>query len=95
MLESILASLAVTLITTFCAYAWGRYRSDQSLHKGVQAMLRNSMVKSYEYFKEHGCSVQDKAEFENMYCCYHNLGNNGVMTEIYHEVMKMHETKDN
>ena len=95
MFESILASLAVTVITTFCAYAWGRYRSDQSLRKGVQAMLRDSMIKSYGHFKEHGCTVQDKADFENMYCCYHNLGRNGVMTEIYHEVMKMHETKDN
>lgn len=95
MLTSIIASLTVTLITTFCAYAWGRYRADQSLRKGVQAMLRNSMIKSYEHFKEHGCTVQDKADFENMYYCYHNLGKNGVMTEIYHEVMKMNETKDN
>lgn len=95
MIESILTSLGVTLITTLCAYMWGRYRSDQSLRKGVQAMLRNSMIKSYEHFKKYGCSVQDKADFENMYYCYHNLGKNGVMTEIYHEVMKMDEAKNN
>lgn len=93
MLESILASLSVTMITTFCAYMWSRYRADQSLRKGVQAVLRNSMIKSYEEFKENGCTVRDKANFENMYCCYHNLGQNGVMTEIYHKVMN--ETGNN
>ena len=91
MLTSIITSLTVTLITTFCAYIWGRYLSDQSLRKGVQALLRNSMLKSYQYFKEHGCTVQDKSDFENMYLRYHALGQNGVMTEIYHEVMKMDE----
>ena len=91
MLASIITSLTVTLITTFCAYIWGCYLSDQSLRKGVQALLRNSMLQSYQYFKEYGCTLQDKSDFENMYLCYHALGQNGVMTEIYHEVMKMDE----
>lgn len=91
MLTSIITSLTVTVITTFCAYIWGRYRSDQSLKKGVQALLRNFMLQSYRNFKQDGCTVQDKSDFENMYLCYHSLGQNGVMTEIYHEVMKMDE----
>ena len=91
LITSIITSLTVTVITTFCAYIWGRYRSDQSLKKGVQALLRNSMLKSYCSFKQDGCTVQDKSDFENMYLCYHALGQNGVMTEIYHEVMKMDE----
>ena len=83
MLTSIITSLTVTAITTCCAYIWGRYCSDQSLKKGVQSLLRN--------FKQNGCTVQDKSDFENMYLCYHALGQNGVMTEIYHEVMGMDE----
>ncbi len=91
MLTSIIASLTVTAITTCCAYIWGRYCSDQSLKKGVQSLLRNSMLQSYRNFKQNGCTVQDKSDFENMYLCYHALGQNGVMTEIYHEVMGMDE----
>ena len=91
MITSSITSLTVTASTTFCAYIWGRYCSDQSLKKGVQALLRNSMLKSYRNFKQNDCTVQDKSDFENMYLCYHALGQNGVMTEIYHEVMKMDE----
>ncbi len=91
MFTSIITSLTVTAITTFCAYIWGRYCSDQSLKKGVQALLRNSMLQSRRNFKQNGCTVQDKSDFENMYLCYHTLGQNGVMTEIYHEVMGMDE----
>lgn len=49
------------------------------------------MLQSYHIFKQNGCTVQDKSDFENMYLCYHALGQNGVMTEIYHEVMGMDE----
>ena len=49
------------------------------------------MLQSYRNFKQNSCTVQDKSDFENMYLCYHALGQNGVMTEIYHDVMKMDE----
>lgn len=64
-----------------------------NLTKAVQALSRCELRKEYKIFKKDGLDIDDKANFENLYSCYHNLGKNGVMDSIYEEVMNM-ETKN-
>lgn len=55
---------------------------------GVQALLRDRLLQSYNHYKEKGYApIYARENFENMYQQYHSLGKNGVMDEI-HEKFK-------
>mgnify|MGYP006956018573 CR=1 FL=1 len=51
---------------------------------GVQALLRDRLLWSYNHYNEKGYApIYAKENFENMYQQYHALGANGVMDEVY------------
>ena len=52
--------------------------------------IRIYTLRAYRYYKtQDGISLDDKANFSNMYRWYHALGQNGMMTHIYNEVLDM------
>ena len=56
---------------------------QKALEKGVQALLRDRMLHSYNKYTELGYApVYAKENFENLYQQYHGLGGNGVMTQL-------------
>ncbi len=62
----------------------------KSLKLGIQALLRDRLLESYKIYRKRGwISIQDKENFNNMYCQYHSLGQNGVMDGVYKEVMDL------
>lgn len=51
---------------------------------GVQALLRDRLLQSYNHYKEKGYApIYARENFENMWIQYHNLGANGVMNEVH------------
>lgn len=94
MIENIIESLAISIISGGAAYIYGRYRSGKALKRGVQALLRYDMLTVYKVFSRRGCTINEKQTFSNMYECYHALGKNGVMTAVYNKVMDMKEVED-
>lgn len=55
---------------------------------GVQALLRDRLLQSYNHYKEKGYApIYARENFENMWSKYHSLGANGVMDEV-HEKFK-------
>ena len=60
------------------------------LRLGVQALLRNELLSQYEfYMKQKWISIDNKANYDNMYKRYHSLGQNGVMGHCYEEIMEL------
>ena len=60
------------------------------LRLGVQALLRNELLSQYEfYMKQKWISIDNKANYDNMYKRYHSLGQNGVMDHCYEEIMEL------
>ena len=56
---------------------------QKALEMGVQALLRDRMLHSYNKYTELGYApVYAKENFENLYQQYHGLGGNGVMTQL-------------
>lgn len=56
---------------------------QKALEKGVQALLRDRMLHSYNKYTDLGYApVYAKENFENLYQQYHGLGGNGVMTQL-------------
>lgn len=67
-----------------------------ALELGVQALLRDRMIEIYGKYIEKGYApICVKESFDNMYNQYHQLGANGVMTNLYKAFMKLPTEKPN
>lgn len=61
-----------------------------ALRYGVQALLRCELRQQYEVYSRQGwASVDTKEDFVNMYKWYHNLGENGVMDDVYRKFLAL------
>lgn len=84
-----IVSLAVGgLIGYVVAYVTGL----RAMRKGMQLILRASLNDMYVRFKQNPPTVDDKQVFEEMYKCYEQLGENGVMKVKHETVLAMPET---
>ncbi len=61
-------------------------RNNETLRKGVQALLRHELYDLYNKWIPRGyCPNEVKNDFENIYSQYHSLGKNGVMDKCREE----------
>lgn len=68
---------------------------NEAIAEGVQALLRDSIVSSYNKYSERGaCPIYAKESVKKAYAAYHQLGGNDVATELYHTILKMKEDSD-
>lgn len=73
-----------------------KVNENNAMIKGMQALLRDRLRQLYLHHMEDGhIDIADKENFENMYNCYHDLGENGVMEDMYNKVMALPITKKN
>lgn len=88
----------------FCtaALTWGyrsisvrlkaEHKKNEAIAAGVQALLRESIVSSYNRYAELGaCPIYAKESLKKMYAAYHGLDGNDVATELYKKLLAMPE----
>lgn len=64
--------------------------TDKELKEGMQALLRDRLYELYgKCIRKKYATIEERNNFNNMYQRYHNLGQNGVMDDIYHKFMKL------
>lgn len=86
---STIVSLAVGGLAGYAlAYVTGLH----AVRKGMQLILRASLNDMYVRFKQNPPTAEDKQVFEEMYKCYEQLGENGVMKVKHETVLAMPET---
>ena len=84
-----IVSLAVGgLIGYVVAYVTGL----RAIRKGMQLILRASLNDMYIRFQQQPPTADEKQIFEEMYKCYEQLGENGVMKVKHETVLAMPET---
>lgn len=67
---------------------------DRSNKDALQAILMIMLEDRHDKFCERGwATLREKTLYDKMYNSYHNLGQNGVMTEAHKEVMKLPSSK--
>lgn len=82
-------SLAVGgLVGYVVAYVTGL----RAIRKGMQLILRASLNDMYIRFQQQPPTADEKQIFEEMYKCYEQLGENGVMKVKHETVLAMPET---
>ena len=71
-------------LTSGIAYAIKQYIG---LKFGVQALIRNELVRIYETRTQEGyCPTYIKETVEDMYVNYHKLGGNGMVTKMVNKI---------
>ena len=59
-------------------------KKDLAIEQGVQALLRNEIIRRYREFETKGeISILDKENLEEMFEQYKNLGGNGTISQQY------------
>lgn len=80
----------ITLIEIFYKKIKNNEKRTEALKLGVQALLRDRLYAYYNKYTEYKYApIYAKENFENIYKQYHNLGNNGVMDDIYRKFMEL------
>lgn len=65
-------------------------RKNKAIENGVQALLRNELIKNYREYKIKGeITLLDKENMEHMFTEYFNLGGNGMMEEVHKEFLSI------
>lgn len=65
-------------------------RKNKAIENGVQALLRNELIKNYREYKIQGeITLLDKENMEHMFTEYFNLGGNGMMGEVHKEFLEI------
>ena len=65
-------------------------KKEKALADGVQALLRESIVRNYnKYAPRHVCPVYAKENLESIYKAYAQLGGNHTAKQLYEELMKL------
>ena len=68
---------------------------QKSIRLGVQAMLRDRLIQSYNFHMKIGfCEIHDRDNVINMYEQYHNLGANGVVDKLKDEILDLPTKKE-
>lgn len=67
-------------------------KKSQALYDGMQALLRDRIIRSYNHYQDKGyCPIYGKENIKRMYDAYHVLGGNDVATKLKDKLLEMAE----
>lgn len=70
-------------------------QKNKAISDGVQALLRESIVGSYNKYTDKGfMPIYAKESLKKAYEAYNALGGNDVAKELYHKMLSMKEAAD-
>lgn len=68
---------------------------NESIKDGLRAVLQFRILLSYNYYvRQKYIPTQEMTSITAMYKAYHSLGGNGMITQIYNEMMGMPHFKE-
>ena len=90
----ILNYLIPTILGIVLGFISTKYKKDKkkekSIEQGVQALLRNELIRRYREYELKGeISILDKENLEHMYAEYINLGGNGTVKKMYEDLIEL------
>lgn len=63
---------------------------DKAMELGVQALLRNELIRRYREYEQKGeISILDKENMEAMFLQYKNLGGNGTVKHMMDDLLEL------
>lgn len=94
MLESVITYIITTLIGIAIGFLGTKLKKnkkkDLAIEQGVQALLRNEIIRRYREFESKGeISILDKENLEEMFEQYKNLGGNGTVKKMMDDLLEL------
>ncbi|WP_294856445.1 hypothetical protein [uncultured Oscillibacter sp.] len=66
------------------------WRRQRATELGIQALLRDRILKAYYHYQERGTiTLHGLENVDKLYEQYHNLGGNGTVTKLVHDLREM------
>lgn len=79
------------LLQSLLLWLW---KQISGTRKGVQALLRASMINDYNKWLDKGYApIYARENFENCWKQYHALGKNGVMDDLHNKFLELPTTE--
>ena len=91
-LLKLLTTAASIVVGGLIGYVVAYVTGLRAIRKGMQLILRASLNDMYIRFQQQPPTADEKQIFEEMYKCYEQLGENGVMKVKHETVLAMPET---
>lgn len=67
-----------------------RVRRQEAVELGIQALLRDRMIRAYNHYTEKGyCPIYARENVEELYHRYHDLGGNGTITGLIDKLREL------
>lgn len=94
MLESIIIYIATTIIGAILGFIAAKFKKnkkkDLAIEQGVQALLRNEIIRRYREFESKGeISILDQENLDEMFIQYQNLGGNGTVKKMMNDLYEL------
>lgn len=65
-------------------------KKDKAIEEGVQALLRNEIIRRYREYETKGeMSILDKENIEDMFIQYEKLGGNGTVKKMMDDLLSL------
>ena len=72
-----------------------RDEESRMIRNGITAVLRDRIVQAYMYYESKGyLPLKERENIYMMYVAYHDLGGNGLVTQLYNELNELPHTKE-
>ena len=93
-LQTVINYLVPLIIGTFIGVVSTKFKKnrkkEKAIEEGVQALLRNELVRRYREYEIKGeLSILDKENIEAMFKQYQNLGGNGTVKHLMDELLSL------
>lgn len=77
------------LVGFFATKLHAKTKHEEAMEEGMRCLLRKEIVDMYDWHvhEGHPMSVERKRDVVEAYEAYHALGGNGVITDMYSELM--------
>lgn len=75
-----------------CRQFQKRTRKNKAMQSGLQSLLRAEIIRQHEKYTDRGyCPIYAKDALRREYESYHLLGGNGVITDLYNDLIALPE----
>ena len=93
-LQMILSYLIPTILGGILGFIATNFKKnkkkDLAIEQGVQALLRNEIIRRYREFETKGeISILDQENLDEMFIQYQNLGGNGTVKKMMNDLYEL------
>ena len=93
-LQMILSYLIPTILGGILGFIATNFKKnkkkDLAIEQGVQALLRNEIIRRYREFESKGeISILDQENLDEMFIQYQNLGGNGTVKKMMNDLYEL------